>query len=344
MANQNVLATVLQAALTKKDDGGSTALLQMMQQQQSQTTQMIMEMNKNNMMMIQEMRRETQTMMEKFSHLSESQARDFRDQLKDMSSQKKDAFDPLEMFKMLQNTREDGFNFGLKLQQMAKEIAGESEGTPAAPKGIVESLFDNLGKVAPLLMAAQAAPSPVALPAPSQQPRLVAAPPAPSYKKPVATTNPVVAKAAQVIPVTKPSTPGTVQAVPQTPKTPTATKPTGRQGIKTAAKQTTTQGVVASATEADKIAEEAQLKEAIIQICVPLIGNAIQTGKTAANLGEETISVLGQRGVAVATAVSLVSEQDILDVAFKRYSLPQVPELVTYLKDYHAYLRQKASP
>jgi hypothetical protein len=352
MANNNLLATVLQASLSKKDDGGITSVIQMMQQQQNQTTQLIMEMQKNSMMMIQEMRRDTQSMMEKITNMTQQQAQEFRQQIAEMANKKQDGFDPVTMFKMLQDTRESGFNFGLKLQQMAKEMASEMDAPPPQPKGIVESVLDNFGKLAPILLAQNNTPKalPVASqPAVPQRPALVAAPPAPSYKspKPVMAAKPVTTVQKPVTTVQKPVT--TVQkpvaSVTATPVT-TDAKTTPQKPVvkKTTTKQTPQiSGTVATNQESAKIAQDAQLKETIIGVCVPLIGTALQTSESSGKLGENTIAALAQQGISVQTAVKLVSVEDIYDLAFKRYSLPELPELRAYLKDYHDYLKQKAS-
>ena len=330
MNNTSVLASVLQAALTPRDNdsSGMATILQVMQSQQNQTTQMIMEMNKNNMMMIQEMRRDTQSMMEKISQMSSEQAREFRSQIAEMGGKKQDGFDPITMFKMLNDTREAGMNFGLKINDLAKQIA-ESEIQPSQPKGLVESVLDNLGKFAPLMLAAQQGGGAAGQPAQhfqqqapthqvTQQPKLVPAPPAPSYKKPEAK---VVAKPTVV--------------------TPTSVSP--RTVPNPVVKKTTNKTTVASTTEGGKIVSDAEMKARVIDVCIPLIGHALQNSINSGGLGEATLSAFHAQGISPRVAVSLVSVEDIFDLAFKKYSLPDVPELRHYLKDYHDYLVQKAS-
>ena len=327
MNNTSVLASVLQAALSPRDNdsSGMATILQVMQSQQNQTTQMIMEMNKNNMMMIQEMRRDTQSMMEKISQMSSEQAREFRSQISEMGGKKQDGFDPITMFKMLNDTREAGMNFGLKINDLAKQIA-ESEIQPSQPKGLVESVLDNLGKFAPLMLAAQNGNGQPAhqfhqqasTPQTIQQPKLVPAPPAPSYKKPEAK---VVAKPTVV--------------------TPTSVSP--RTVPNPVVKKTTNKTTVASTTEDGKIVSDAEMKARVIDVCIPLIGHALQNSINSGGLGEATLSAFHAQGISPRVAVSLVSVEDIFDLAFKKYSLPDVPELRHYLKDYHDYLVQKAS-
>jgi hypothetical protein len=263
-------------------------------------------------------------MMEKISHMTAEQAREFRSQISEMSGKKQDGFDPITMFKMLNDTREAGMNFGLKINDLAKQIA-EADIQPAQPKGLVESVLDNLGKFAPLMLAAQQNTSPAAHFA--QQPqaiaqapaKLVPVPPAPTYKKPVETKATVAQPVAQ---------PRVVQANP-------ATKPV--------VKKTTTKSVVASNAEAGKINGDAELKAKVIEICVPLIGHALQNSINSGGLGDATINAFNAQGINPKLAVSLVGVEDIYDLAFKQYSLPDVPELRHYLKDYHDYITEKAS-
>lgn len=329
--NNNVLASVLQAALAPRDnDGGSmSAILQVMQSQQNQTTQMIMESNKNFMMMVQEMRRDTQLMMEKITQMNQEQAREFRQQISEMSGKKQDGFDPITMFKMLNDTREAGMNFGLKINDLAKQIA-ESEIQPSQPKSIVESVLDNLGKFAPLMLAAgQQGGNPAAHFQPQQQvPQLQA--PTQQVARPVAK------------PVSK-----TVQPTPKTvvkaAATPVKAAPVSKTLVKTAPKTTKAQTVVASNTESGKIDSDVELKAKVIDICVPLIGHALQNSINSGGLGDASINAFSSQGIDPKKAVELVSVEDIYDLAFKRYSLPDMPELRHYLKDYHDYLREKTS-
>jgi hypothetical protein len=334
--NNSVLSSVLQAALAPREssDGGSmSSILQVMQSQQSQTTQMIMEMNKNNMMMIQEMRRDTQNMMEKISQMSSEQAREFRHQIAEMGGKKQEGFDAVAMFKMLNDTREAGMNFGLKINDLAKQIA-ESDIQPTQPKSIVESVLDNLGKFAPLMLAAGQQSSAATHFQPQVQsapPALVAAPPAPSYRqqaapkpaqKPVQKTaaNPIQSKTAAQKPVIL-----------------------GKTVTKGSVKKTTTETVVASNSEGGKISADADLKTKVIEICVPLIGHALQNNINSGGLGEASINAFNSQGIETKKAVELVSVEDIYNLAFSTYSLPDMPEIRHYLKDYHDYLCQKAS-
>lgn len=324
--NQTLLATVLQASLSKKDDGGGQlALMQMLQAQQQQTANMIMESNKNFMTMIQEMRRDTQSMIEKMNQAQTQQAREFREQIEKMANAKKDGFDGLEMFKLLNESRESGMNFGLKINELAKELAGDSE-SPKEPKGLTETIIDNLGKLAPLMLAAGQnsgqAPAPQYF---EQRPstQLVPAPAAPSFKKPVA---PVQAK-----PVVS-STPVQTSA-----KAPTSPVVTSRQTKKSA------NTVVASVGEKATIGGDANTKQVVIDICAPLIGHALMNNVPAVNLGEATIKALTEKNISVNRAVELVTLEDIYTLSFKTYTLPDVPELRAYLKEYHDYLGQKAS-
>jgi hypothetical protein len=337
--NNSVLASVLQAALAPRDnDGGSmSAIIQVMQSQQNQTTQMIMESNKNFMMMIQEMRRDSQTMLEKITQAQTEQAREFRHQLSEMSGKKSnDGFDPITMFKMLNDTREAGMNFGLKINDLAKQIA-ESDIQPSQPKTIVESVLDNLGKFAPLMLAAgqqsnasahfQQAPvaqiqAPVQAPV-SQQ----------AYRQQAKPAQKVAPKAPEAAP-----------------KAPVKTVASGAKPVimsktlvKSNPKQTTTQTVVASNQESGKIESDVELKSKVIDICVPLIGHALQNGINSGGLGDASINAFASQGIDPKKAVELVGVEDIYDLAFKTYSLPDMPELRHYLKDYHDYLREKTS-
>jgi hypothetical protein len=340
--NNGVLASVIQAALAPRDNdnGGMSAILQIMQSQQNQTTQMIMEMNKNNMMMIQEMRRDSQQMMEKVSQMTQDQAREFRHQLSEMSNSKKEGFDAVEMFKMLNDTRESGMNFGLKINELAKQIA-ETDIVPAQPKGFVESVLDNLGKFAPLMAASQQQQqaaqyfAPQAPQAPVRQ--------APVVQKPVQAAKPVV-KSTHPTPKTVVTTSTVQKAGVVTGKPSEGKIISGGVVQKPVVNQATTKTVVASGTEVGKIESiEGDLKTKVIEICVPLIAHALQNSITSGNLGDATLNALSQQGIAAKTAVSLLSVEDIYDIAFKKYTLPDVPELRDYLKDYHAYLTQKAS-
>jgi hypothetical protein len=337
--NNSVLASVIQAALAPRDNdgGGMSAFLQVMQSQQNQTTQMIMEMNKNNMMMIQEMRRDTQNMMEKISQMSTEQAREFRNQISEMSNKKQDGFDPITMFKMLNDTREAGLNFGLKINDIAKQIA-ESEIQPTQPKSLVESVLDNLGKFAPLMLAAgqqngaanHFQPQQTVAMAPIQAP--VRSVSNPQTNK---TSSPVVAK------VVKPAQPHkkTEQTIVAVAKNP----PPSKTLTKTVAANAALKTNVASNSEAGKIESDSELKAKVIDICVPLIGHALQNSINSGGLGEASLNAFQSSGISVQKAVELVSVEDIYNLAFTRYSLPDVPELRHYLKDYHDYLRQKTS-
>lgn len=315
--SQTLLATVLQSSLSKKDDGGSQlALMQMIQSQNQQTANMIMESNKNFMTMIQEMRRDTQSMIEKITESQREQSKDFQHQMEKMANAKKDGFDAVEMFKMLNETRESGMNFGLKINELAKEIAGEGEGS-REPKGLTETIIENLGKLAPLMLAAGQNQGQ----APAQQyfeqrpQQLVPAPAAPSFKKPVAQA-PVVAK-----PVV-----ATKSAVVANP-------------VKAVAKT----AIAQNAESATIINADASTKQVVVDICVPLIGHALMNNLPAQALGDATIKALTDKNVTVVKAVELVSLEDIYHLSFKVHSLPDVPELRVYLKDYHDYLGQKAS-
>ncbi len=334
--NNNVLASVLQAALAPRDnDGGSmSAIIQVMQSQQNQTTQMIMESNKNFMMMIQEMRRDSQAMLEKITQAQTEQAREFRHQLSEMSGKKSDGFDPITMFKMLNDTREAGMNFGLKINDLAKQIA-ESEIQPSQPKGIVESVLDNLGKFAPLMLAAGQQSNASAHFQP-QAPAIQAPIPAPvaqqAYKQPTK-------------PALKPSPKASSSAKAPVKAVATTGKPTiiSKTMVQTAPKQATTQTVVASNQESGKIESDVELKSKVIDICVPLIGHALQNGINSGGLGDASINAFSSQGIDPKKAVELVGVEDIYDLAFKTYSLPDMPELRHYLKDYHDYLREKTS-
>ena len=345
--NTNLLATVLQAALTgKKDDGGGmSSVLQMMQQQQNQTTQMIMESNKNFMMMIQEMRKDSQMMMEKVAMMNQEQARDFRTQLAEMSKgTKSDGFDPVQMFKMLNDTREAGMNFGLKINDLAKQIA-DSDIAPAQPKSIVESVLDNLGKFAPLMLAAsQNSNAQAHFAPPAPRPALQAAPQQPSYKQPTAPRQAAPKQPTQQAVVTPKVAPTTIQTGPKAVKTvnTTATKVAGTP-IKTQAKPTTTKTSVASGTEGGKIGTDTGLKTKVIDLCVPLIAHALQNGISSGDLGEATTKSFYAQGVTLKEALSTLSVDDINNLAFVTYGLPDMPEIRHYLKDYHDYLSQKAS-
>lgn len=329
-SSQNLLATILQASMNKpSDNGSSTAILQMMQSSQQQTSQMIMESNKNFMTMLSEMRRDSQTMIEKIVSSQNEQARDFREQLARMSESgnKKEGFSPVEMFKMLNDTRDAGMSFGLKINEMAKELAGEVERPEKEPKGLTETIIDNLGKLAPLMLAAsqgngQAAPQQY-FEQPSQQ--LVPAPAQPSYK-----ARPVVANPAQapVRPVARP-----VQAAPVNASVVPRTAPV----------QATPKSNVAGNQESVKISPEVGTKQAVIDICAPLIGHALMNKASTEQLGEATLKALSENKISVSRAIEFVTLEDIHHLSFNVYSLPDVPELRAYLKGFHDYLRQKAS-
>lgn len=359
--NTNMIATVLQAALSNKgdDSGGTSAILQIMQSQQNQTTQMIMESNKNFMMMIQEMRRDTQTMMEKVSQMGQEQAREFRNQIAEMSNKKQDGFDPVTMFKMLNDTRESGMNFGLKINELAKQIA-ESDIQPQQPKGIVESVLDNIGKFAPLMLsaaqsnqAAQHFNSPAAQAVPQQA--LVPVPPAPTFKKP--STTPSAAPARPVVPKpqvvaaprtnptnAKPTQPNTVVVKPTIAK-PVIAKPTTQNvgQVKTTTVAAPNTNSVANGTEGAKINAGTASKDEIIDVCVPLIGHALSNNLPHNALGDATLNAFNLKGIDPKVAVQTVTVDDVLSLAFTKFSLPQVPELTKYFRDYHDYLFQKAS-
>jgi hypothetical protein len=324
--NQNLLATVLQASLQKpSDNGSSTAIMQMMQSSQQQTSQMIMESNKNFMTMLSEMRRDSQTMIEKIVSSQNDQARDFRDQLARMSEagSKKEAFDPIAMFKMMNDTREAGMNFGLKIQELAKELADENERPEKEPKGLTETIIDNLGKLAPFMLAASQnnggqAPQQY-FDQPSQA--LVPAPQQPSYRPRPVAPNPVQAP---VRTVARP----VVNAAPQ---------------VDPRQNQTATKSNVAPSAESGKMSPDAGTKQTVIDICAPLIGHAITNKVTAGQLGEATVRALSEKQITVNKAVELVTLADIYHLSFTVYSLPKVPELEAYLKDFHDYLREKAT-
>jgi len=323
--NTNMLATVLQAAFANKSDdsGGASAILQIMQSQQQQTTQMIMESNKNFMMMIQEMRRDTQNMMEKITSMGNEQAREFRNQLSEMTRKKDDGFDAIKMFQMLNDSRESGMEFGLKINELAKQIA-ENEITPPAPKSIVESVLDNLGKFAPLMLATAQNSNAAShfnghQAAETQTTQLISPPPQPSYKKP------------------------TVQAAPQktllTPKPTTIAKPVTQRPAQVVAQPKVVEKTANTAT----ISSDATLKTKAIELCVPLIGHALQNGISSGDLGNATIGSFKSHGIELSSALRVLKIEDIYDLAFKTYSLPDMPELRNYLKEYYDYLHQKNS-
>lgn len=371
--NTNMIATVLQAALSNKgdDSGGTSAILQIMQSQQNQTTQMIMESNKNFMMMIQEMRRDTQTMMEKVSTMGQEQAREFRTQIAEMSNKKQDGFDPVTMFKMLNDTRESGMNFGLKINELAKQIA-ESDIQPQQPKGLVESVLDNIGKFAPLMLSAaqsnQAAQHFNAPSAPQAIPQqaLVPVPPSPTFKKPTTTpsavpTRPIQAIRPQVVPAQRtaaPQRPVQVNTIakpiipkPITPK-PIVTNAAANPNVKTEIRNAvpyktatvpTPAKTIALDTESAKINLGTASKEEIIDVCVPLIGHALTNSLSHNALGDATLNAFNLKGIDPKVAVQTVTVDDVLSLAFTKFSLPQVPELTKYFRDYHDYLYQKAS-
>jgi len=320
--NTNLLATVLQATMNKpSDSGSSTAIMQMMQSSQQQTSQMIMESNKNFMTMLSEMRRDSQTMIEKIVSSQNEQARDFREQIARMaeSGNKKEAFDPITMFKMMNDTREAGMNFGLKIQELAKELADENERPEREPKGLTETIIENLGKLAPLMLAASQNNGGQAPQQYFEQPTqaLVPAPPAPSYKQRPVAPNPVQAS---VKPVVNANTQA-VRPVVLNPKT-----------------------NVAGNQESVKISPDAGIKQTVIDICAPLIGHALVNKATAAELGEATIKALSEKQITINKAVELVTLADIYHLSFKVHGLPDVPELKAYLKDFHDYLREKGTP
>jgi len=346
--NMNVLATVLQAALAPKNDGGMNGILQMMQQQSQQTMTLIMESNKNFATMMQDMRRDTDRMLEKITTMTQEQARDFRQQLHEMSNKKNDnEFDAVKMFEMLNKTRQDGLDFGLKLQTMAKELADEGAGEQR-PRGVVESVLDNLGKIAPLMFAAGQGGGGAAqhfappTPQPARQ-ALPAAPAQPSYRKetprPAQSANPTTVRPAPARPVESKST-----VTPATPaKQVVATPKPAASGVKTGAKKTTTQTSVASSPETGKIGNDLELKKKVVDTCVPLIAHALQNQFTSGNLGDATINAFSATGIDLKSALTVLTVDEIYDIAFRQYSLPDVPELRNYLKDYHDYLSQKAT-
>jgi len=347
--NTNMIATVLQAALSNKgdDSGGVSAILQIMQSQQNQTTQMIMESNKNFMMMVQEMRRDTQQMMDKMTHMSQEQSREFRAQIAEMAGKKQDGFDPIQMFKMLNDTRESGMNFGLKINELAKQIA-ESDIKPSEPKGIVESVLDNIGKLAPLMISA----------AQNNQASQHFAPQAPVQAVPAQAT---------VVQPTQPAQPRkhTINATPTTPKIIKSTvqgTPANSSVIKSTVAPSrpvvatprpavqaqsgvaaTNTNSVANKQETAKIDSGMGLKEKVIEICVPLIGHALSNNINSGGLGDATLNAFAAQGIDPASAVKVVTVEDIYELAFKKFSLPDVPELRHYLKDYHDYLSLRAS-
>ena len=325
--NQNLLATVLQASLAgKKDDGGGNiALLQMMQAQQQQTATLIMESNKNFMTMIQEMRRDTSTMIEKMSESQKEQAREFRHQIEKMAGSKKEGFDAVEMFKMLNDTRESGMQFGLQINALAKELADAGEGAKE-PKGLTETIIENLGKLAPLMLAAGQNQGQ----APAQQyfeqkpQQLVPAPQAPSYKR--ASSAPV--RQAQTV---------VAQPVAQT----VAANPAVES--QKVVKKVVAKASVARSPETATIDANASVKQTVVDICASLIGHALMNNVSSGNLGDATIKALGEKNISVNKALELVSLDDIYHLSFTVYTLPDVPELRAYLKDYHDYLKAKAS-
>lgn len=341
--NQNLLAVVLQGAFAKKDEGGGSmaAVMQMMQASQQQTTQLMMEMSKSNMMMIQEMRRDTQSMFEKISQMNQEQTREFRNQLSEMANKKEDGFDAIKMFQILNDSRKEGMDFGLKINQIAKDLAEDGEVTERQPKGVVESILDNLGKFAPAMIAmsqqqnaSQHFPQQPQITVAPQRPALVPAPAAPSFKRPapapapVAKTpvrsNPVTTTAARVNPATPVAT-ATVKPV-VTPKAP--------------AKRATTNVPVASGPEAGKIATD---KEKIISVCVPLISHALVNQLPSGDLGQATLNAAAELGISAKKLVSEFSLDELFYLAFVTHKLPKMPELENYFKDYYDYLQQKAS-
>lgn len=336
-SQQSQTAQMLAAAIQSKDsDSGMSSVLQLMQNQQNQTNQMIMESNKNFMLMIQEMRKDTQSMMEKITQSQAEQSREFRTQIAEMTNKKTDAFDPVTMFKMLNDTREAGMNFGLKINDLAKQIA-ESDIQPTQPKGIVESVLDNLGKFAPLMLAANQQPSASSANYfHNQSPAVQAIPQAP--------TQAPVRKAAPAAPV-KQAVKATTQSVqPKVVKASVVTAPANSKTLtKTVPASVASKTVVASNSKGGKIEADSEVKAKVINICVPLIGHALQNGITSGGLGDASINAFASQGIEPKKAIELVSVEDIYDLAFKSYSLPDVPELRNYLKDYHDYLRQKTS-
>jgi len=347
--NNNMIATVLQAALSNKgdDSGGVSAILQIMQSQQNQTTQMIMESNKNFMMMVQEMRRDTQQMMDKMTHMSQEQSREFRAQIAEMAGKKQDGFDPIQMFKMLNDTRESGMNFGLKINELAKQIA-ESDIKPSEPKGIVESVLDNIGKLAPLMISA----------AQNNQASQHFAPQAPVQSVPaqatvVQPTQPVQPRKHTInaTPTTPKIIKSTVQGTPANssvikstvaPSRPVVATPRPAVQAQSGVAATNTNSV-ANKQETAKIDSGMGLKEKVIEICVPLIGHALSNNINSGSLGDATLNAFAAQGIEPATAVKVVAVEDIYELAFKKFSLPDMPELRHYLKDYHDYLSQRSS-
>jgi hypothetical protein len=327
--NQNLLATVLQASLSnKKDDGGGNmALLQMMQAQQQQTANLIMESNKNFMTMIQEMRRDTSTMIDKMSESQKDQAREFRNQIEKMAGSKKEGFDAVEMFKMLNDTRESGMQFGLQINALAKELsdAGESE---KEPKGLTETIIENLGKLAPLMLAAgqNQGQAPAQQYFEPQQQQLVNAPAAPSYKK---------ASAAPV----RHAQPQTVVAQPVAQQN----APQAQTDAQRVAKKVVAKASVARSSETATIDANTSVKKTVVDICASLIGHALMNNVSSGDLGDATIKALAEKNISTSKALELLSLDDIYHLSFTVYTLPDVPELRVYLKDYHDYLKAKAS-
>jgi hypothetical protein len=109
------------------------------------------------------------------------------------------------------------------------------------------------------------------------------------------------------------------------------------------AKTTAVQTNVASNQNTGKIETAADLKLRVIELCVPVISHALQNGINSGGLGDASINAFESQGINARMAVEVLSVEDIYDLAFKRYSLPDVPELRHYLKDYHDYIRQKTS-
>jgi hypothetical protein len=100
---------------------------------------------------------------------------------------------------------------------------------------------------------------------------------------------------------------------------------------------------VANKQETVKIDSGMGLKEKVIEICVPLIGHALSNNINSGGLGDATLNAFAAQGIDPASAVKVVAVEDIYELAFKKFSLPDMPELRHYLKDYHDYLSHRSS-
>jgi hypothetical protein len=100
---------------------------------------------------------------------------------------------------------------------------------------------------------------------------------------------------------------------------------------------------VARSPETATIDANASVKQTVVDICASLIGHALMNNVSSGNLGDATIKALGEKNISVNKALELVSLDDIYHLSFTVYTLPDVPELRAYLKDYHDYLKAKAS-